>query len=160
MLLYQSLCLALLPAVLAHINTIANRFTTNTTRRCKPLPQDSTWPTLHDWQTLNNSVSGRLSIPIPPGAACHGASYNTSVCSIIAEQWQNTTFHALDPFSVSYNDETCLPDPIAPCSADGYPRYIISAMNVEDVQAGVNFARKTGVRLVIKGTGHGQSISR
>jgi FAD/FMN-containing dehydrogenase len=36
----------------------------------------------------------------------------------------------------------------------GYPLYVINATNVAQVQLGINFARETGVRLVVKNTGH------
>ncbi|KAK4495007.1 hypothetical protein PRZ48_013334 [Zasmidium cellare] len=53
-----------------------------------------------------------------------------------------------------YNDETCLPTAKTPCSTAGYPAYVIEAETATDVQAGVRFARDTGVRLIVKGTGH------
>lgn len=141
---------------LLHITAVnALNTTSNTTPLCKPLPSDSTWPSLQQWRSLNDSISGRLSVPLPPGFVCHTNSSSSSLCEFIADQWTNTTFHSLDPVSVDYNDETCLPDSTEPCSGHGYPRYVITAQTVQDVQAGVNFARETGVRLVIKGTGHG-----
>ncbi len=36
----------------------------------------------------------------------------------------------------------------------GYPVYVVNATTVAQVQAAVNFARNTGVRLVVKNTGH------
>lgn len=53
-----------------------------------------------------------------------------------------------------YNDETCLPAAEAPCSSQGYPAYIIEATTAADVQAGILFARNTGVRLIVKATSH------
>lgn len=53
-----------------------------------------------------------------------------------------------------YNDETCLPSARSPCSTAGYPAYVIEAKDFADVRAGVVFARGTGVRLIVKGTGH------
>lgn len=69
-------------------------------------------------------------------------------------QWTNSSWHAQEPFTVDYNDEACLPDSQAPCSAEGYPAYVVNATNVHHVQAAVKFAKTTGVRLIIKGTGH------
>jgi FAD/FMN-containing dehydrogenase len=36
----------------------------------------------------------------------------------------------------------------------GYPRYVVRATNVAQIQLAVNFARNTGVRLIVKNTGH------
>ena len=124
--------------------------------QCKPLPGDAGWPSLSAWQSLNSSVSGRLAATVPPGAVCHSnqPTYNAAACATVSSQWTNTTFHASNPFSADYNDLTCRPDASAPCSAAGYPAYVIEAASTADVQAGVQFAKSTGVRLSIKGTGH------
>ena len=55
---------------------------------------------------------------------------------------------------MDYNDISCLPDPAQPCSSTGYPAYAVQAESAGDVQAAVNFAARTNVRLVIKSTGH------
>lgn len=36
----------------------------------------------------------------------------------------------------------------------GFPMYVINATTPKHIQAGVNFARNSGVRLVVKNTGH------
>ena len=126
-------------------------------RYCKPGPSSSNWPSASDWHALNASVSGRLSLPTVAGAVCHPnlAQFNNSSCHAVTTEWTNSSYHAaLNPNSVDYNDETCLPYAIAPCSAAGYPAYVVEAVNGEDVQKAVDFARNTGIRLVVKGTGH------
>ena len=130
---------------------------TATQRYCKPWPSSSNWPSLSDWHALNASVSGRLTLPTLAGAVCHPnlAQFNNGTCIAVTTEWTNSSYHAaLNPNSVDYNDETCLPYSTAPCSAAGYPAYVVEAVNREDVQNAVNFARKTGIRLVVKGTGH------
>lgn len=124
---------------------------------CKPQPGDRHWPSPSAWQRLNSSVSGRLYQPIPPGAVCHPSwpQYDKVSCANLATtKWAKTGFHALNSVSVDYNDETCLPNATAPCSLVGYPSYVLEAESEEDVQHGVNFAHETGVRMVVKGTGH------
>jgi hypothetical protein len=52
---------------------------------------------------------------------------------------------------------SCIPtvDPsIGNCTQGTYPEYVVNARSVRDVQAAVNFARNTNIRLVIKNTGH------
>lgn len=53
-----------------------------------------------------------------------------------------------------YNDLTCPPQSSLPCSAAGYPAYVIEALSEKDIQAAINFAREHNIRLVVKGTGH------
>jgi hypothetical protein len=37
---------------------------------------------------------------------------------------------------------TCLPDPDLPCSASGYPSYVVNASTAEHVKAGIDFGKK------------------
>lgn len=123
---------------------------------CKPNPGSSGWPVVSDWQALNQTISGRLIAPVPPGLACQTNSslYNTAACSNVYQQWGNSSWHAMDPFTADYNDDACLPSDQAPCSAAAYPAYVVNATNAGHVQAAVAFARNTGIRLIVKGTGH------
>ena len=128
-------------------------------QNCKPVPGDSTWPISRQWQALNISLHGRLLTPSPPGAVCHPtqATFNPVTCASVTTQWGYNSFHTTNPISNNlnnWNNDTCLPIPTYPCSGDGYPRYVINATSAEDVRKGVDFARMTGVRLIVKGTGH------
>lgn len=55
-----------------------------------------------------------------------------------------------------FQGATCLPQNAAKgtCELGGYPVYSVKATKVSDVQLAMNFARNTGVRLVIRNTGH------
>ncbi len=44
--------------------------------------------------------------------------------------------------------------PSAPCDLGSLPVYAIKATDVSDIAAGVKFAWKNNIRLVIKNTGH------
>ncbi|KAJ9613552.1 hypothetical protein H2200_003494 [Cladophialophora chaetospira] len=123
---------------------------------CKPVPGSADWPSGSDWQALNASVSGRLISPVPPGLVCQTNSsvHSTAACSDLRTQWANSSFHANDPFTTDYNDDSCLPDARGPCSTALLPAYVVNATNAADVQAAVGFASRTGVRLIVKGTGH------
>ena len=125
-------------------------------RYCKPIPGSPGWPSTADWQALNRTVDGRLLTASTPGAVCHpsSASYDNVSCASTRFDWTSSSWHAEDPVSSDYNDDTCLPDARAPCSLMGYPAFIINATGAADVRAGVQFAAETGVRLIIKGTGH------
>lgn len=56
--------------------------------QCKTFPGDSTWPSKNQWDTLNNTVNGRLVATVPLGTPCHGASFNNETCEGLKEQWQ------------------------------------------------------------------------
>ena len=128
----------------------------DTVRRCKASPSSPNWPSDTEWRALNRSVSDNLIAPVPLGAVCHPTrpEFNNQTCTLLQTQWVNSSFIASDPAAVDYNDDTCLPSPVVNCSASGYPAYVIAARNPEDIQKGVKFAYRTGVRLIIKGTGH------
>ncbi|KAK5083506.1 hypothetical protein LTR05_006008 [Lithohypha guttulata] len=82
-------------------------------------------------------------------------SFNNDSCNTLSTQWSNTSFVASNPWLADYNDESCSPaSPDSPCTTAGYPAYIITAAEVADVQAGLDFARTHNIRLVVKGTGH------
>ncbi|KAL4801180.1 hypothetical protein BDV18DRAFT_165196 [Aspergillus unguis] len=71
----------------------------------------------------------------------------------------NSHFRADDPIgmlSPVYQGLTCQPtnDTDATCTLGGYPRFVINATNVVQIQLGINFARNTGIRLVVKNSGH------
>lgn len=135
---------------------LASGVVCRSTESCKPVFDSPDWPPATAWDRLNETVSGRLVAPTPPGAACHSdqPEYNNASCAVITTQWANTSFHAANPVSADYNDLTCLPEDGQPCSPAGYPRYVVEASNSRDVQHAVSFAAETGIRLIVKGTGH------
>lgn len=99
------------------------------------------WPSDAQWQALNTQVGGRLSVPRSPflGDAATRAE--------AIAQLKN-------PFYIG--------DQVALTQTSGYfgawtsrpSAYAVTAESAEDIAAAVNFARKHGVRLVVKGGGH------
>lgn len=125
---------------------------------CKTTPNDNSWPTNSQWNSFNQSLSGRLLHPHPPASACH-FSYpgSNQTCAEITAAWSNFTFHQNDPVSVgwnNFNNDSCIPDPSAPCSGLGYPVYVVNASSAKDVQLAVAFARLNDIRLNVKASGH------
>jgi UDP-N-acetylenolpyruvoylglucosamine reductase len=55
-----------------------------------------------------------------------------------------------------YTNDTCLPtsDPSASCTQGYLPEYAIVARKEKHIAAGVKFAKKKDIRLVIRNTGH------
>lgn len=153
--------LALLTTLFASVLSLVSA----SPKYCKPLPGSTDWPSPDTWQQLNETVDGQLVSPPPPGAVCHPTHelFNNASCSELLENWTLSSWHAQNPITSDYNDDTCRPDPNADCSRDGYPAYTVNATKHEHVAAAVTFAKDTGVRLVIKGTGHdfpGRSAGR
>lgn len=127
-------------------------------QQCKAVPGTSSWPSLTKWNALNQSIEGRLLRPSPPGAVCHSSrpEYNAAACTIVTNGWAVIDFQPTLPNGNAWNNwnnDSCLPDPTAPCSGEGYPVYVINARSSQDVKHGIDFARDNNIRLVVKGTG-------
>ncbi|KAK1589797.1 FAD binding domain-containing protein [Colletotrichum navitas] len=129
--------------------------------RCKVYPGDAAWPSDEAWTSLNERVDNRLLKPRPQAAACYnGPEYDAAACARMSGNWTNSYIHLEDPiemFSPVYQGLTCLPPNIydsGNCTMGGFPWYVINATSPKHVQEGVRFAAETGVRLVVKNTGH------
>lgn len=113
---------------------------------CKAYPGSSDWPPIDSWNSLNDTISGRLLRPSPPGAVCHEGwpTYDPAQCSEVASNWSVYEFHTNNPISVMWDqfaNDTCLAKPGFPCSAAGYPAYVVNATTPEHVKAGVDFGK-------------------
>ncbi|KAH7116804.1 hypothetical protein B0J11DRAFT_101210 [Dendryphion nanum] len=135
---------------------------TGTLARCKVYPGDKNWPSEEAWNTLNKMTDNRLLIqPRPQASVCYnGPDYNPEKCAAITKTWSSSYNHMHDPIEMMSpvaQGLTCLPPNIFDshnCTRGGFPAYVINATDPKHVQMGVNFARNTGVRLVVKNTGH------
>jgi hypothetical protein len=112
--------------------------------RCKAVPGTPGWPSPQTWARLNESVSGRLLQPPPPGAVCHAGqpTYNEAACAAVRTAWTSYEFHTDHPISTvwnQWNNDTCLPWDGNPCSSQGYPVFVINATTVDHVKKGVDF---------------------
>ncbi|KAI8669916.1 hypothetical protein LRP88_01637 [Fusarium phalaenopsidis] len=136
-------------------------------KSCKAYPGSHDWPSHQTWSRLNESLAGRLLAPPPPGAVCHPGwpTYDRDTCPQVQKNWSVYEFHADNPISVMwdhYTNWTCLPNETYPCSASGYPAYVVNATKPEHVKLGIDFARKHDIRVAVKNTGHdylGRSIA-
>ena len=125
-------------------------------------PTDDCWPSSAQWQSLNSSVSGRLIANQPIAKVCYsGSQQDLKTCAALVTAVTNSTFVANDPIALDYPfDDSC---PVVyfstgakpgNCTIGNYPVYTIDATNSDDVVAGVNFARKRNLRLIVRLTGH------
>jgi hypothetical protein len=130
-----------------------------TAKFCKAVPGTPGWPHESSWNALNATLGGQLIKPVPPGAVCHPdqPTYDATNCPSVKVAWTNFSSVLEAPVRSAWNNfdnDTCLPDSQYPCSGAGYPQYVVNATNAAHVKAGVDFARKNNIRLIVKGTGH------
>ncbi|KAG0125332.1 hypothetical protein HOY82DRAFT_493074 [Tuber indicum] len=134
---------------------------------CRCFPGDACWPSTQEWSQLNSTVSGRLIATVPLGAPCHTPNYDATRCQHIKDNWHLPEFQHLtvdlcsDGSSSSvmapfYANRSCDPfTPIdSPCQVGAYVRYAVNVTEPADIIAGIKFAGKNNVRLVIRNTGH------
>jgi hypothetical protein len=131
--------------------------------RCKVYPGDKAWPKLGEWKQLNKTLGGALIKGVPQASVCYfngTAQHDETACAKLAGNWTNSYTHLDDPieiFSPFYQGLTCQPTSLydsGECTQGGYPTYTVNASTAAHLQIAVNFARNTGVRFVIKNTGH------
>ncbi|KAF7943929.1 uncharacterized protein EAE97_005999 [Botrytis byssoidea] len=127
---------------------------------CKVFPGDADWPADDVWDIFNDLLGGAPIKTIPIASSCYNDwNYNADKCAFFTDNWSNFTMHEEDPTSMMspiYQGLTCMPttDPTATCTLGAYPAYVVNATNVAQIQLAVNFARNTGIRFVVKNTGH------
>lgn len=64
------------------------RWTRSTARAsCRYLPGDTGYPTEESWNTLNDTVVGKLIRGIPLANVCHGTDIDDAKCSSLEEDW-------------------------------------------------------------------------
>lgn len=104
------------------------------------------WPSPAQWDTLRAQVGGRLVAVTSPLQACATNASDVD-CAAAVENLQNPFFNEDQPGATQTTGWVDAWDAaISP--------YAVAAETAQDVAAAVNFARKHGIRLVVKGTGH------
>lgn len=131
--------------------------------RCQVYPGDPSWPKPAAWKQLNMTLGGALIKGVPAASVCYfnGTDrHDEAACTKLAANWTNSYTHLNDPiemFSPVYQGLTCQPTSwynSGNCTQGGYPTYTVNVSSTAQLQVAVNFARNTGVRFVIKNTGH------
>ena len=113
---------------------------------CRCRPNQACWPANQEWQSLQQSLTGRLSKPVSPIAACK-EDWASQSCQLAIKNIHNPFFN--ESISGGTQSQGWLNGWDSQVSD-----YAVEASTTEDVVAAVNFARKHHLKLVIKGTGH------
>ena len=137
---------------------------------CRNIPGDAGWPTATQWVQLNVSVEGRLIKTIPIGSPCYQTTFNVAdskddlstydnaSCAHIRESWHLPTFHAESSSSAGqpyFANNSCNPVNVqGDCGIGSYVQYAINVTKDSDALAGIDFAQKHNIRLLVRNTGH------
>ncbi|EHK20934.1 uncharacterized protein TRIVIDRAFT_59399 [Trichoderma virens Gv29-8] len=126
---------------------------------CKNIPGDAGWPGTQAWTQLNRTVGGRLIATVPLAEVCHAPTYSEAACDDLRKQWGLAALDAKYPtefMSTWFQNNTCTPltDPSTPCVPGDRAAYSIDVRSASDALAGLQFASKHNIRLVIKNSGH------
>ncbi|KAI1074439.1 FAD binding domain protein [Whalleya microplaca] len=131
--------------------------------RCRCFPGDTCWPSSTEWDSLNQTVGGKLIATVPIASPCHdsfpGVSFDADECARIQENWSRPELHdqtTHSPMTAFFANMSC--DPFTPrdaqCVLGAYVPYAINASGAADYREAIAFAKKHNVRLVIRNTGH------
>ncbi|KAI1389103.1 FAD/FMN-containing isoamyl alcohol oxidase MreA [Hypoxylon trugodes] len=152
--------------LLANLVLTASAEGISTPSGCRTIPGDISWPTSEQWDLLNRTVNGNLIATIPIAAPCHetlfgepSPIFNQAECDALLNTWFYPTTHlpsSSSPMAYMFSNNSCNPflGPETPCTIGYLVVYAINATSVEDIQAGLQFAKENNIRLVIRNTGH------
>ncbi|PVH70851.1 hypothetical protein DL98DRAFT_436236 [Cadophora sp. DSE1049] len=77
------------------------------------MPTVSCWPSETDWNSLNQTLSGRLIRTVAPASVCYPSepNYDEAACDTVLAGWSKSSFHSADPASVAsgWSNNTCNP---------------------------------------------------
>lgn len=56
---------------------------------CRFLPGDAHWPSISEWELLNDTLHGRLEATVPLASICHGTEFDAAACNALKNDWAN-----------------------------------------------------------------------
>ncbi|TFK27133.1 FAD binding domain-containing protein [Coprinopsis marcescibilis] len=161
-----SVVLLLLQGISVNASPAPDEITTIGTTRyaCKCYRGDRCWPSSNSWAILNYTVNGNLRAVVPDPAVCYNTfngrrTYNAEACAEVTRKWTDQNWQSDRQVSahwILWTNTTCLPteNPDDSCTLGNLPEYVIMAKRAEHIKAGVDFARRNNLRLIIRNTGH------
>ncbi|RMY17320.1 hypothetical protein D0867_06115 [Hortaea werneckii] len=168
-LLIAATCSAALATQVPHGDCSSAHFTQNPAfshpgpahTECKCFPGDHCWPSKQDWDSLNQTVDGRLVATVPLASPCYHSwdNYDNATCTELRDTWTKADTHIDSSSSIMapfFANRSCDPFQAGelPCVVGTYIQYAIDVATVEHVQAGIKFASEHDIRLVVRNTGH------
>ncbi|RDW63258.1 hypothetical protein BP6252_10803 [Coleophoma cylindrospora] len=134
----------------------------NASKDCKYVPTDQEWPSSSEWDNLNQTISGQLIAVQPVAISCYpGPLFNNDTCTEVNSKWTKCAWQADQPAGFCMDTGTLTCPPIVPpaltgqnCTLGNNPKYVVNATSPAHVAAGIKFAQKNNIRLVVKTTGH------
>lgn len=133
---------------------------------CKCLSYEACWPSKSEFSQLASKLSQPLLKPVPPASACYPPSHPSGNCTNVLTHLTDGRSRSNIPGAMeAFNFETftfengtidaCYYNTTLgfPCEQGNIPILGVDARQVSDIQAGVKFAAKHNLRLVIKNTG-------
>jgi hypothetical protein len=98
---------------------------------------------------------------VPPAVVCYpGTSFNAQACDVVNVGLRNQEYISSTSIGLSFPTDSCPPvnvtagEAAGTCSIGDQPRYTVNATDVAHVAKGILFAKKHGIRLVVRNTGH------
>ncbi|PTB81770.1 FAD-binding domain-containing protein [Trichoderma longibrachiatum ATCC 18648] len=129
-------------------------------------PKQSCWPSLQEWSAFNETVSGRLKVPVMLSSPCFASSpnYDSDVCADVLDNYSNGTFRESTSGVQQITQweacgsANCYPGIVPPqgptCSLGRISPLYVDAETPADITATLAFTKKHGIRIVVKNTGH------
>ncbi|KAK1752608.1 6-hydroxy-D-nicotine oxidase [Echria macrotheca] len=135
---------------------------------CKCYFGDQCWPDSRTWNALNTTVDGNLAVYVPPEAACHTffngtlgtiSTYDQAKCDTVTANYSSEKWITDQDMLLLWRywtNSTCLPttESSSPCTLGYYGVYLLKATKIAHIKAGVDFARRNNIRLVVRNSGH------
>ncbi|EPE32917.1 FAD-binding protein [Glarea lozoyensis ATCC 20868] len=135
---------------------------------CRCRPNQSCWPSIDEWKSLNGSINGNLVRVKPIGAACREPDFNHDACIETLLLSRNSGWRASNPGALqdwvweseNFQNHNCSLDVNSgrrSCNQGRVPIYSAVVQSPQHVRKAVKFAKKHNLRLAIKSTGHDTS---
>ncbi|CZR67436.1 uncharacterized protein PAC_17335 [Phialocephala subalpina] len=132
-------------------------------------PGQKCWPSLQEWQQLNQTIDGHLFQTIPMGAPCYPNSpdYDPIACGVVEDGYNSSVIRGSYYGQTYWNNwEACgtsgcsllVSDPeetaYPTCSLGRLATYYVDVRNTSHISAALKFAHIHNIRISIKNTGH------
>jgi hypothetical protein len=129
-------------------------------------PGQTCWPSVSEWNSFNQSISGNLRLTIPLASPCYTNS-SSDDCQRVASSYGDSKVRSSQYGAMEFlnweicGESQCLLNSLRPslpvsgeCSLGRLSTYHVVPRSAEDISQTLGFVRKHGIRVSIKNTGH------